>query len=126
MLELMKTRRTENIKIMIEGKRKSKRFFVVPKDKAQGVLTLLLDYEETEKTIPASEVFKHLYTKYGKVGTIVRGYRVREGLTQVDLAKKMSIRQAELSRIENGKRGVGKAMAKRFSAVFKTDYRVFL
>ncbi len=124
MSEPMKTRPIENsVKIMFEGKRK--RLFLVPKDKAENVAALLREYE-TEETVPADEVFKELHARYGKVGTIIRGYRVRDELSQVELAKKISIRQAELSQIENGKRTVGKTLAKRFAVVFKTDYRVFL
>ena len=124
MSEVMKTRHIENnINIFFEGK--NKRLFVVPKDKAEHLAALLQEYE-TAETVSASEVFKDLHTQYGKVGTIIRGYRVRDNLSQVALAKKVSIRQAELSQIENGKRTVGKALAKRFAVVFKTDYRVFL
>jgi ribosome-binding protein aMBF1 (putative translation factor) len=108
---------------MFEGKRK--RLFIVPKNKAESLASLLLEYEEQD-TVPAEEVFKDIHSKYGRVGTAIRGYRIREGLSQVELAEKIGMRQAELSQIENGKRTVGKALAKRFAVVFKTDYRVFL
>jgi ribosome-binding protein aMBF1 (putative translation factor) len=122
---LTKTRPThDSVRILFEGKRR-KRLFVVPKGKAENIASLLTEYE-TEESVSMDEVFKDLLSKYGKVGSIIRGYRIREGLSQVELADKLSIRQAELSQIENGKRTVGKTLAKRFAAVFNTDYRNFL
>jgi transcriptional regulator with XRE-family HTH domain len=47
-------------------------------------------------------------------------------MTQIQLAKKLDITQGDLSKMESGKRSVGKQLARRLATVFGTDYRVFL
>lgn len=79
-----------------------------------------------EETVPADEVFKDLYAKYTKPGVAVRGGRTKEGLTQVELAKRLGIAQGDVSAMENGKKSIGKKMAKRLSKVLRIHYRVFL
>lgn len=81
---------------------------------------------DKEDLIPVDEVFKDTYKKYGKVGTLIRGCRVRDGLTQNELARKLNIRQAHISEMEHGKRVVGKNLAHKLAKVFNTDYRLFL
>jgi len=50
----------------------------------------------------------------------------RIGITQKELAKDLSISQHHVSEMENGKRPIGKEMAKRLGEFFETDYRIFL
>jgi transcriptional regulator with XRE-family HTH domain len=76
--------------------------------------------------VPAAEVFKHIDQKYGKMGAVLRGYRLREGLTQEQLAKKLKALQSHVSQMEHSKRPIGKAMAKKLAKIFNTDYRIFL
>jgi transcriptional regulator with XRE-family HTH domain len=59
-------------------------------------------------------------------GSAMRGLRLREGLTQEQLASLLGIRRPNLSEMENGKRPIGKNLAKRLAQVLKTDYTVFL
>jgi DNA-binding XRE family transcriptional regulator len=127
MSALTKKRLTEDeIEITIHDR--SERRFRLPKEKARGLLRLIGDYEveDDHQLLPANEVFKDLHKKYGKAGSILRGLRGREELTQDELAEKIGIPQTDISQIENGKRPIGKKMAKRLATVFKTDYRVFL
>ena len=56
----------------------------------------------------------------------IRGLRYRENLTQVQFADVLEITQANLSAMENGKRPIGKQIAKRIQNVFNIDYRRFL
>lgn len=56
----------------------------------------------------------------------LRGLRRREGLTQVEMGKLLNIPQGNLSQMENGRRPIGKLIAKRLAELFKTDYRLFL
>jgi DNA-binding XRE family transcriptional regulator len=126
MRELTKKQITNKIQISVG--QKYPRLFVVPKDKAQGVVQLLKEYEvrsEDEK-IPSDFVFKELYEKYGKGGVVLQGLRESAGLTQAELAEKIGIRQTDVSQMEHEKRTIGKAMAIRLAKVLKTDYRVFL
>lgn len=70
--------------------------------------------------------FSDLIDKFTEVGIVLKGLRLREGWTQAEVAEKIGISQANLSKMERGKRTIGKAMAKKFAAIFGTDYRVFL
>lgn len=70
--------------------------------------------------------FKDLIVKYTEPGLALRGARVKEGLTQVELSEKLGIEQGNVSAMENGRRPIGKAMAKRLATVLNIDYRVFL
>lgn len=118
----MKMPRISQVPIVILNKH-----FMVPAPRAAAILELVRDYRvEEEKTVPADEVLKDVYKKYGKAGAVIRGCRARNGMTQIVLAKKLGVTQGDLSKMENGKRPVGKAMARRLAKVFKTDYRIFL
>ncbi len=65
-------------------------------------------------------------SRFSESGVMLRGCRYKKKLTQVALAKAIDVSQNHISEMENGKRPIGKTMAKRFAAFFKTDYRVFL
>lgn len=126
MSALMKKPLTDAVTITVHGR--VERRFRLPQEKAKGLLRLISEFEvdEDEQLIPIDEVFKDLHKKYGRSGSVVRGLRAREELTQVELAKKIGVPQSHISQIEHGKRPIGKKMAKRIAAVFNTDYRAFL
>jgi DNA-binding XRE family transcriptional regulator len=90
----------------------------IPKEVAE-------QYRE-DSTIPAEEVFSALDKKYTKAGVLLKGLRYREGLNQIEFAKKIKVSQSDLSKMENGRRPIGKIIAKRIQKVFGTDYRYFL
>jgi DNA-binding transcriptional regulator YiaG len=119
----MKTPRTNRVKIIIEGKKPE--LFLVTPEKAKSIRTLL-DADRLEDFIPADEVLNELYSKTGKAGTVLRGLRVREGLTQEEFAERIDCPQSWVSGWETGKRALGKRMAQKIAKVFKVDYRVFL
>ena len=79
-----------------------------------------------EKNIPWREACKEEFEKYSESGVMLRGSRYKEDITQRELAKAIGISQHHISEMENGKRPIGKEMAKRLAKFFKTDYRVFL
>lgn len=81
---------------------------------------------EDKETFTPEEVFGDLIKKYGRAGTNLGGIRHREGLTQREFAKILNVTQANLSAMENGKRTIGKKIAKRIESKFKIDYRLFL
>lgn len=58
--------------------------------------------------------------------TYLRGLRYREDLTQAEFAEAIGIPQSNLSAMENGKRSIGKELAKRIADTFSSDYRYFL
>lgn len=119
---------TDGIEILIRTNRRS-RLFVVSKDTAEGIAQVLKEHEvpETEAgSVPAEAVFPDLADMRKRPVVALRGARHKEGLSQVALAKKLGISQADLSKMENGKRPIGKKMAKRLADVLSIDYRVFL
>lgn len=79
-------------------------------------------------SVPWREVFKEDLQKRGDTGVYLRGIRLREGLTQKQLAKKLGhgVSQHHISEMENGKRSISKEMAKRLGEILHADYRVFL
>lgn len=56
----------------------------------------------------------------------LRGLRAREGLSQAAMGELLGIAQTNISKMELGKRSIGKKIAKRLAELFKTDYRIFL
>jgi DNA-binding XRE family transcriptional regulator len=60
------------------------------------------------------------------IGKALAGSRYREGLTQMKLAELISVPQRHISEMENGKRPIGKDMAKRLGKALNISYKVFL
>ncbi|MBM4274120.1 MAG: helix-turn-helix transcriptional regulator [Deltaproteobacteria bacterium] len=87
--------------------------------KIQDAVTAILG--EEDESLPLEEVFPDLHP-----GSAIRGLRLREGLTQEQLARLLGVKRTNLSEMENGKRPIGKNMARRLAQVLKTDYKVFL
>lgn len=79
-------------------------------------------------SIPWRELFKKDIEKRGEPAIYLRGSRLRDELTQAQLAKKLGkgVSQHHISEMENGKRKITLSMAKRLGSVFKTDFRMFL
>ena len=73
-----------------------------------------------------SQTVQKLDAKYTRAGACLQGSRVKEGLSQVAPATKLWISQANLSKMDVGKRPIGKAMAKRIAAILNVDCRIFL
>ena len=80
--------------------------------------------EVEERTYTVAEVFPEYVGKEQQVA--LRGYRHREELTQRQLAELTGIPQRHISEMENGRRPIGKEMAKRLSKALKANYKVFL
>jgi transcriptional regulator with XRE-family HTH domain len=71
---------------------------------------------------PTDEVFSDSHP-----GKILKGLRVREGIaTQAQLSEKTGLTTRHLSEMENGKRVIGKAMAKRLAAALNASYKMLL
>ncbi len=70
---------------------------------------------------PIDEVFPDSHP-----GRILRGLRTREGLTQVQLAEKAGLKPHHVSEMENGKRPIGKAMARRLAKILNSSYQILL
>jgi DNA-binding XRE family transcriptional regulator len=87
--------------------------------KIQEAVSAILDAED--EPLSLGEVFPDLHP-----GSAIRGLRLRESLTQEQLAHLLGVKRTNLSEMENGKRTIGKNMAKRLAQVLKTNYKVFL
>lgn len=77
--------------------------------------------EDGEELFTSEEVFPEAHP-----GRVLHGFRVMEGMTQVELANSLGVKQHRISEIETGKRPITIEMAKRFGRLFGTDYRAFL
>src|SRR3989304_674351 len=71
-----------------------------------------LGFVDTSDSVPWRELFPE-YKDEDLPGVCLRGGRYREGLTQKQLADMIGIPQRHISEMENGKRSIGKEMAKR-------------
>lgn len=81
---------------------------------------------DNDKPIHWTEAFKEAFGDVSQGSVVLRGLRNRENLTQEALGELLNIPQTNISKMENGKRSIGKNMARRFAKFFKTDFRVFL
>jgi ribosome-binding protein aMBF1 (putative translation factor) len=123
----MKMRRTKGeIKIQV-GERRT-RLFLVPKDRAEGIVRLLQDFEvkNDNSMIPWRETVQDLIEKYTEAGVALKGARAKASLSQNELAGKLKIPQSHISDMENGRRPIGKKMAKRLAEVLNVGYKIFL
>lgn len=83
-------------------------------------------YRVDNDSIDADDVFANINNKYTKGGALLKGIRVRENLTQIEMAKKINVTQSDISQMENGTRNIGRTIAKRIEKLFDVDYRSFL
>ncbi len=99
--------------------------YLIIKEKAKNVNSQLR-FSPDNESIDASVFFKEMDKKYTKAGALLRGTRHREGLSQKEFAKRIEVTQSDLSKMESGKRSIGKIIAKRIEKEFGVDYRYFL
>lgn len=76
---------------------------------------------EDNELFDADEVFPDSHP-----GRILLGLRTREDLTQKSLAEKTGLRPRHISEMENGKRPIGKEVARRLAKALSTDFRILL
>lgn len=119
-----KVRHTEVI--IREGNKTTK--FRFPLAAGRGLLSFLrgLQGEDNSSSTPAEEVFPDTKDPAKRIGIVFRGIRFKHHLTQAEVAKRLGIDQSDVSKIEMGKRAIGKALAKRIEKEFGIDYRRLL
>lgn len=116
MSERMKKPHTENIAMVTwHGSHYALPVGVIEKYKVKDTRHLSID-----------DVFGELIDEHGEPGLLLKGLRHREGLSQIEFAKILNITQTNLSAMENGRRPIGKEIAKRVAEKFEVDYRTFL
>ena len=93
---------------------------------ARAIETLKpLGFMDASDSVPWREAYPE-HSEEQLIGKALAGARYREELTQMRLAELTGIPQRHISEMENGKRPIGKEMAKRLGKVLKISYKVFL
>ena len=89
-----------------------------------------LDQYLAEDRVPARTLHDEAKQRYGDAyrtpGYYLRLCRQRAELTQAELADMTGIRQHHISEMENNKRVLGKANAKKLAEILDCDYRKLL
>ena len=81
-------------------------------------ITILADeYEDEYVSIESTEYWQEM--EKNRIGNLLAGARLKAGLTQAQLAKKLNIRQNMVSDYEHGRRNFSGAMAKRLSKTLR-------
>ena|SRR4030042_1503481 len=93
---------------------------------AQAIETLKhMGFVDTSDAVPWRDAYPEC-SEEQLIGKALIGARYREGLTQIQLAELIGIPQRHISEMENGKRPIGKEMAKRIGKALNINYKVFL
>lgn len=100
--------------------------YAIPKNIAKKYVVETKKPLEHKGNIPAEDVFKNMDKKYGEASSLLRGLRARENLSQVEFAKRIKVTQANLSKMENGTRPIGKTIATRIAKAFHVNDKYFL
>ncbi|MFZ4403746.1 MAG: helix-turn-helix domain-containing protein [Pseudobdellovibrionaceae bacterium] len=97
-------------------------------DAGRGLLSFLrgLQSSPKEESLLAEDLLPNIKDPAKRIGIIFRGIRFKHNLTQTEVAKKLGLDQSDVSKIEKGKRPVGKALAKKIEKEFGIDYHRFL
>lgn len=119
---------TERVTIKI-GHRQPEVVFL-PKNAANNLLLFIKNCQpaitKEESRIKIEDIEPKMKDPALRTASILRGARHKEGLTQIELAKKLKITQSDLSKMEHGKRPIGKKLAQRIAEILEIDYRIFL
>lgn len=95
---------------------------VCPVNQAEAIKKYLISHGCTlEELVDPATVFPQR-----NPGTLLRGARNRENLTQQQLADMCGISRHHISEMESGKRTIGKQNARRLGEALGVDPRLFL
>ena len=84
-----------------------------------------LGYVESVDLVPWRDAFPDV-TDDKLPGVSLKGARVKESITQKQLAEMTGVKQHHISEMENHKRSIGKKIAKKFAEVLNVSYKIFL
>lgn len=102
------------------------RFMGPVNNMAKAIETLKpLGFVDTSESVPWRDAYSE-FNESKLIGKALAGARAREDMTQIQLAEKTGIPQRHISEMENGKRPIGKEMAKRLGKALNISYKVFL
>lgn len=114
------------IEVVLKFPDNSRRSSFVPVESGERIESILDKYGEREEGIDWKIVAKDSLKKHKRAGMVLRGARFRENISQKELAKRSGVSQDNISRIENGKRGVGEKVAKKLAKPLKINYQLLL
>ncbi len=118
MSEVMKKPRTEasaSLNLLGPAKNKAK------------VLKLVKDLGYKEAQEKSSVPWRELLGDFDNPGSMLKGARTSQGLTQKQLSDLTGIPQHQISEMENNKRSIGKNRAKKLAAALHmASYRILL
>jgi ribosome-binding protein aMBF1 (putative translation factor) len=100
--------------------------FVGPAEMQARAVELMrgIGFKDTDG-VPWREAFPEFASN--EKGTILKGARLKEELTQKQLSEKTGISQRHLSEVETGKRQIGRKWAELLAKALNVpDYRIFL
>jgi len=100
--------------------------YAIPKKVAKLYIVETKKAVHRKGNVSAKELFGEHDKEHGKAAALLKGLRARENLSQVEFAKKINVSQANLSKMENGSRPIGKIIAKRIAKAFSVNYRYFI
>jgi hypothetical protein len=100
----------------------------VRRSNAERVKRFARSIEDENQDIsgPWREVFTGLRLDDETPAAILRGFRLRQELTQARLSEITGVPRRLISEMEHGKRPIGKETAEILAGALKCDYRVFL
>lgn len=128
MSAIAKTRPTE--KVTIKVGRQQAEIFYLQKPVVSNLLELIKNFQiiptKNDDWFDINDVLPEVNDSRERGASALRGARHKEEMTQAELAKKLNIAQGDLSKMENGKRPIGKNLAMRLGKILKVDYRIFL
>lgn len=120
-------RHTETFDVTITGAGHRPQTFTLPSKREAEVKKLLLNLQDVgDDWIPAEQVLPEAFDPVKGPAMALRGLRYREEFTQKQLADKVGVRQHHLSEMENGKRPIGKAMAKKLAEALNGNWRILI
>lgn len=118
-----KTRTSQDFLYILDDK---KTMYVIPFNIAKKYIVNTCKAVKKNTNTNAEDIFKGMDSKNSKAGSLLKGLRARENLTQLEFAKIIGVTQANLSKMESGKRPIGKVIAKRIASAFDVHYKYFL
>lgn len=117
--------RTDEVVLTLTSRSGKSKAYTIPATLGRRVERLIRE-EAVPSLVPAAEVLPELTDPAQRAAALLRGSRYKDGMTQVELADILGIRQSHLSEMENARRPIGKNMARRLGELFACDYRLFL
>jgi ribosome-binding protein aMBF1 (putative translation factor) len=84
----------------------------------------IISDDEEKVTIEDRDFYREM--EVNRAGNLLEAARTKAGLSQMQLAEAIGIRQTMISEFENGHRKITRAMAERFAKALKVKTKRFL